>query len=218
MVGLVLVTVCFGGSLAVDGFTAHGGPPAPSTDARPPGPDSAAPMAPASAAGEPRPAPPMAASPPVRIAIPMVRIEAPVGTVGLNADGTIAAPPPDNPNLAAWYTGSPTPGALGTAVVVGHVDATGGRAVFYDIATLRKGTTIRVARQDGTTAVFTVYGIQVFKKAGFPVERVYGGTGFAELRILTCGGTYDKKQGYTGNVVVFARLTGEGPTGQNMHT
>ncbi|MGR7003096.1 sortase domain-containing protein [Yinghuangia aomiensis] len=102
--------------------------------------------------------------------------------------------------------------------MVGHVDATGGRAVFYDIATLHKGTTIRVTRQDGSTAIFTVYGIQVFKKAGFPVERVYGGTGFAELRILTCGGTYDKKQGYTGNVVVFARLTGQGLPGQNMPT
>ncbi|NUU20177.1 MAG: class F sortase [Streptomycetaceae bacterium] len=149
----------------------------------------------------------MARSNPVRIAIPELRIDAPVGRVGLDDKGNVAVPPVDDRNLAAWYEGSPPPGANGTSVVVGHVDVKAGPAVFYDLGTLDKGDTIRVTREDGTTAVFTIYGIQVFRKKGFPVERVYGGTGHPELRIITCGGTYNKKQGYTGNVVVFARLT-----------
>ena len=82
-----------------------------------------------------------------------------------------------------------------------------GPAVFYGLGALHKGNTVEVARSDGSRAVFTVYGVQVFAKNAFPGDQVYGDTGAAELRVITCGGGFTKRTGYDSNVVVFARLT-----------
>lgn len=186
------------------------GPPQPSAAAAP----ARAPAAAARAASTPTarghaatPAP-LPASPPVRVRVPAVRVDAPVIRVGLDADGWIEAPPPDDPDLAGWFTGSVTPGERGTAVVVGHVDTPGGRAVFYGLGALGRGRHVEVARTDGRTAVFTVYGVEVVPKEGFPAQRIYGSTGVPELRLITCGGAYSEGGGYAGNVVVSARLTG----------
>ncbi|MBX7548418.1 class F sortase [Streptomyces sp. NPDC048665] len=141
-----------------------------------------------------------------RVRIPAIRVDAPVMPVGLDAAGWIGAPPPDDAGLAGWFTGAASPGEKGTAVIVGHVDNRRGPAVFYGLGTLRKGNRIDVLRKDGKTAVFEVYGIEVFPKAHFPGDRVYGSKGTAELRLITCGGGFSKRHGYDGNLVVFARL------------
>lgn len=150
---------------------------------------------------------PLPASPPVRVRVPSVRIDAPVTRVGLDAEGWIEAPAPYDRNLAGWFTGAVTPGERGTAVVVGHVDVPAGRAVFYDLGALAPGKRVEIARTDGRTAVFTVYGIEVVPKDDFPAARVYGSTGAPELRLITCGGRYSPDGGYESNVVVSARLT-----------
>ncbi|MFI9052291.1 class F sortase [Streptomyces sp. NPDC053427] len=149
-----------------------------------------------------------------RVAVPSLKISAPVVPLGLDKDGWIAAPPARNPNLAGWYADGPAPGEPGTAVIVGHVDLYTGPAVFYRLGSLTKGRTIRVTRKDGRTVLFEVYGIQVFAKEHFPARRVYGATGRPELRLLTCGGGYSASGGYAGNVVVFARMTGTVPARQ----
>ncbi|MET9908320.1 class F sortase [Streptomyces sp. NPDC006476] len=143
---------------------------------------------------------------PDRVRIPAIRVDAPVMPVGLDPDGWVAAPPPEDPNLAGWFTGAVSPGEKGTAVVVGHVDNKQGPAVFYGLGALKKGSRVEVARKDGKTAVFEIYGIEVFAKANFPGDRVYGSKGAPELRVITCGGGFSKQHGYDGNVVVFARL------------
>ncbi|MBO4252690.1 class F sortase [Streptomyces griseorubiginosus] len=143
---------------------------------------------------------------PDRVRIPAIRVDAPVTPVGLDPDGWVAAPPPEDPNLAGWFTGAVSPGEKGTAVVVGHVDNKQGPAVFYGLGALKKGSRVEVARKDGKTAVFEIYGIEVFAKANFPGDRVYGSKGAPELRVITCGGGFSKQHGYDGNVVVFARL------------
>ncbi|EFF94213.1 MULTISPECIES: class F sortase [Streptomyces] len=143
---------------------------------------------------------------PDRVRIPVIQVDAPVTPVGVDADGWVAAPPPDDPNLAGWFNGAVTPGEKGTAVVVGHVDNKMGPAVFYGLGALKKGNHVEVQRQDGKTAVFEVYGVEVFEKDDFPGDRVYGSKGTPELRLITCGGEYTKQTGYQGNVVVFARL------------
>ncbi|MEV0372156.1 class F sortase [Streptomyces sp. NPDC050636] len=176
------------------------GPPQPGGAVRPVSPAGSRPDAPA-----PAPLPRSAA---VRVAIPSIKVSAPVVPLGLDKDGWIAAPPPENPHLAGWYEDAPSPGENGTAVVVGHVDNFSGPAVFYGLGALKKGSTVRVTRKDGRTAVFEVYGIQVFAKKDFPSEQVYGATGRPELRVLTCGGGYSASAGYAANVVVFARMTG----------
>jgi hypothetical protein len=143
---------------------------------------------------------------PDRVRIPAIRVDAPVMPVGLDPDGWVAAPPPEDPNLAGWFTGAVSPGEKGTAVVVGHVDNKQGPAVFYGLGALKKGSRVEVARKDGKTAVFEIYGVEVFAKANFPGDRVYGSKGAPELRVITCGGGFSKQHGYDGNVVVFARL------------
>ncbi|MFE5491682.1 class F sortase [Streptomyces virginiae] len=141
-----------------------------------------------------------------RIRIPTISVDAPVMTVGLDAEGWIDAPPPQDRNLAGWYLNGISPGQRGSAVIVGHVDNAQGPAVFYGLGSVKPGNHIEVERYDGRTAVFEVYGVEVFSKDAFPGARVYGDTGHAELRVITCGGGYSKARGYDGNVVVFARM------------
>ncbi|MEU8649815.1 class F sortase [Streptomyces sp. NPDC048737] len=143
---------------------------------------------------------------PDRVRIPAIRVDAPVMQVGLDTDGWVGAPPPEDPNLAGWFTGAVSPGEKGTAVVVGHVDNTQGPAVFYGLGALKKGNHVEVARRDGKTAVFEIYGVEVFEKNNFPGDRVYASKGAPELRVITCGGGFSKANGYDGNVVAFARL------------
>ncbi|MFD8424818.1 class F sortase [Streptomyces sp. NPDC059466] len=143
-----------------------------------------------------------------RVRIPAIRVDAPVVPVGLDTDGWVGAPPPDDPNLAGWFTGAVSPGEKGTSVVVGHVDNARGPAVFYGLGALKKGNRVEILRKDGKTATFEIYDIQVFQKSAFPGDRVYGSKGTPELRVITCGGGFSEANGYDGNVVVFARLAG----------
>lgn len=151
---------------------------------------------------------PLAYAPVARVAIPSIKADAPVVDVNLDPDGWIEAPPPQDPNLAGWYRNGIAPGQLGTSVVVGHVDNLAGPAVFHSLGSLKKGDRIEISRSDDRVAVFEVYRVQVFAKNDFPGARVYGDTGKAELRVITCGGGSTKANGHDGNVVVFARLVG----------
>ncbi|EST37087.1 hypothetical protein N566_14915, partial [Streptomycetaceae bacterium MP113-05] len=151
---------------------------------------------------------PVPASPPTRVAIPAIGVDAPLRGVGLGPDGLLGVPPPRAENLAGWFDGGATPGEPGTAVLVGHVDNEAGPAVFFRLGALESGAEVSVAREDGRTAVFTVYAVELHRKESFPGDRVYRDTSRAELRVITCGGGYAEETGYQGNVVAFARLTG----------
>ncbi|ALO07307.1 Putative secreted protein [Streptomyces venezuelae] len=158
----------------------------------------------------PRPAPPpapLARSRPTALAVPAITIEAPVTDLGIDAAGRLDTPPVDNPRVVGWYAKGVTPGERGTAVVVGHRDTRSGPAVFLNLDSLSAGNTVRVARADGKVAVFTVDRVRTYAKADFPDKEVYGSKGRPELRLLTCGGAFDKGKGYEANIVVFAHLT-----------
>ncbi|GAA1040258.1 class F sortase [Streptomyces murinus] len=174
------------------------GPPQPASAAAP---DTRAPQSP----GPTGPVP-LTFSAADRVRIPAIHVDAPVTPVGLDPTGAVSAPPPEDPDLAGWFTGAVSPGEKGTSVIVGHVDNQQGPAVFYGLGALKKGNRVEVLRKDGRTAVFEIYGVEVFSKAGFPGDRVYGSKGTPELRVITCGGGFSKQNGYDGNVVVFARL------------
>jgi hypothetical protein len=147
-------------------------------------------------------------SPPDRIRIPAIRVDAPLMGLGLTPSGSLDVPPAEKKNLAGWYEAGTTPGERGTAIVAGHVDNADGPAVFYSLGALKKGSTIDVDRRDGGTARFTVYAVEVYQARNFPDQKVYGASARPELRVITCGGGYSRATGYQGNVVVFARLTG----------
>ncbi|MCF1506881.1 class F sortase [Streptomyces glomeratus] len=147
-------------------------------------------------------------SPPDRIRIPSIRVDAPLMGLGLTRTGSLDVPPARYKNLAGWYQAGTMPGETGTAIVAGHVDNTEGPAVFYDLGAVRRGSTIEVDRRDGSTAVFTVDAVEVYAARDFPDQKVYGAAARPELRVITCGGGYSSTTGYQGNVVVFAHLTG----------
>lgn len=199
--GTLVIALLLGLSLIRQGLGGDG-PPQPASAAGARSGDSAAGTWPEGPLPEP-----LTRSLPERITIPFLDVDAPVGKVGLSADDWIDAPPLADNNLAAWYDGSVTPGESGTSVLVGHVDNKAGPAVFYGLGALEKGRRIEIARTDGTTAVFSVYAVEVVSKAEFPADRVYANTSDPELRVLTCGGGFSPKAGYEGNVVAYARLT-----------
>ncbi|MET9930128.1 MULTISPECIES: class F sortase [unclassified Streptomyces] len=151
---------------------------------------------------------PLPPSAPVRLRIPETDVDAPMTRLGLAADGSLDVPPAKDRNLAGWYGGGTAPGAEGTAIVAGHVDNADGPAVFYTLGALKKGHRIEVDREDGRTAVFTVDAVEVYENDAFPDDKVYDEADRAEIRVITCGGGFSKKNGYQGNVVAFGHLIG----------
>jgi sortase (surface protein transpeptidase) len=144
---------------------------------------------------------------PVWLTIPALGVKAPIIDLGLNRNGTLQVP--GRTTVAGWYTNSPPPGAIGSAIIAGHIDSRSGPGVFFWLRTMRPGERIYVRRADGTLAVFTVTAVQMYAKAHFPTAAVYGPVPDAELRLITCGGTFDYARGsYLSNVVVYARLGG----------
>lgn len=153
--------------------------------------------------GAPAPVVTMPRSAPVRLSIPAIRVDSSLMRLGLKSDGTLETPPGAFP--AGWFTGAPTPGELGPAIIVGHVryDTPG---VFERLTDLRRNDEIDVKRKDGSTAKFHVTRVQHFAKSAFPTQKVYGNIDHAGLRLITCGGLDAKTNKFEENVVVFADL------------
>jgi sortase (surface protein transpeptidase) len=144
------------------------------------------------------------AAAPVRVRVPAIGVDSELLRLGTDAAGVLV--PPDDPDRAGWFPGAAVPGNVGPAVVAGHVDSVEGPAVFARLRELGPGDEVVVDREDGTTARFTVTGVGRHPKDDFPTEAVYGPTPRAELRLVTCGGDFDRSRGgYEDNVVVFAR-------------
>lgn len=182
---------------------------APAGQPPPPGPPAPAAAAPAGAAFDGVGPAPLGRSVPVRLAIPAIEVDTSLLQLGLHADGTIEVPPVAGDAPAGWYRNLAAPGEAGPAVVLGHVDsARDGPAVFFRLRELRAGDQITVHRQDGRTAVFTVDRVAEYTKANFPTAEVYGGLDHSALRLVTCGGQFDRyRREYKGNVIAFATLT-----------
>jgi Sortase domain len=151
---------------------------------------------------------PLGRSTPTHIDIDAIHVHAPVESLGTAPDGSVEVPPIDQPKLTGWYRGSVTPGQVGNSVILGHVDSVHvGQAVFYRLGDLKAGDLVSVTRKDHSVAVFRVYGVASFAKSRFPTSQVYGPSSVPELRLVTCGGTYDAKHHtYLHNIVAAATL------------
>jgi hypothetical protein len=147
----------------------------------------------------------MGSSPPVKVTIPKLGITTGVMALGLLPDGSMAVPP--NADIVGWYTGAPTPGSLGPAVLAGHEDWKGKDGAFAHIGRLHTGDQIVVNRLDGSVAVFAVTKVLEYQKTQFPTDAVYGPIDRAGLRLITCGGPFDTStHHYRDNVIAFADL------------
>ena len=154
-------------------------------------------------------APPLAGAEPVAapisLAIPAIGVQTSLVRLGLTAAGALQVP--SSTRVAGWYTGGPLPGQIGAAVIAGHVDSRAGPAVFFRLRLLRPGELVYVRRADGSLAVFRVSVVREYAKSQFPTSAVYGPVPDAQLRLITCGGTFAQASGhYLSNVIVSASL------------
>ncbi len=142
---------------------------------------------------------------PVHLRIPSIGVDTDLTTMGLSSSGSIQMPV--RYDIAAWYTGSPTPGQLGPAIIAGHVDNYRGIGVFFYLKELQVGASIEVDRADGTTATFKISEMKEYSKTDFPTQKVYGNINYAGIRLITCGGTFSNQNyEYSDNIVAFGSL------------
>ncbi len=151
----------------------------------------------------PRPLPSSATATPVSVRIPAIKVSSTLQRLHLGKAGELD--PPTDFVHAGWYEGGPVPGQPGPAVLAGHVDNYKGPAVFFDLRRLTAGNQVYVTLSDHKTVSFTVRSVQLYSKGNFPDQAVYGATPDSQLRLITCGGTFDySKRSYRSNVVVYA--------------
>jgi sortase (surface protein transpeptidase) len=194
----VLAVLAVLACLAVVFAVNRGGEPVPA--AAPAAPAAPADARQAQAAGMPR-------SEPVSVDIPKIAAQSSLVPLGLNPDNTIEVPPVSRPMQAGWYTYGPTPGEVGPAVILGHVDGNKEKGIFFRLREMAPGDEVVVSRKDGTTAKFTVRRVDQVQKDQFPTDAVYGDTAGPELRLITCGGSFDHAaHSYRDNIIVYATL------------
>ncbi|MGQ0846716.1 MAG: class F sortase [Sporichthyaceae bacterium] len=148
-------------------------------------------------------------SPATHLSFPRMRIDTELMVLDLNPDGTVAVPPDDLGAPAGWYGRGVSPGEVGPTVLLGHVDTKAGPGVFYGLGATRVGDRMSVRRADGRVVDYEVQRVSSYPQTAFPTEEVYGSTPGSELRLITCGGRFDRARGgYQDNIVVFATMVG----------
>ena len=149
----------------------------------------------------------MPPSEPTELSVPRIGAKSSLIPLGLNPDETVEVPPVEKPTQAGWYKHARTPGESGPAVLLGHVDGNKQPGIFFRLKELAAGDEVEVSRKDGTTAKFRVRKTEQIAKDSFPTEAVYGETDQPELRLITCGGSFDQAaHSYRDNIIVYATL------------
>jgi sortase (surface protein transpeptidase) len=142
---------------------------------------------------------------PARVIVPDIDVDAAVVPLNLNEDGTLEVP--EEFDVGGWYEEGPEPGEVGAAVIAGHVDSYTGPAVFSRLDELEAGDEITVKAVNRSSIAFVIEHVEQHPKDRFPTAAVYGPTPEPTLRLITCGGTFDRAAGtYRDNVVVYARI------------
>ncbi|WP_043676246.1 class F sortase, partial [Clavibacter michiganensis] len=180
--------------------------------AAPPAAASAAPAAPPTTA----PSAPLPTDPqvvqglgavPTRVAMPAIELDEPLIDLGIAPDGRMEVPVDFDD--VGWFTGGGRPGGRGPTVIAAHVDSRVGPAAFARLAELGVGDEVTVQDVDGGTTRYAVTEVADFAKADFPTARVFGAQPTDQLRLITCGGVFDRSVGhYEDNRVVFAEPVG----------
>jgi LPXTG-site transpeptidase (sortase) family protein len=176
-----------------EGLGRWGGSPSAATSMAPPSEDLA---------GAFRTVPSDLSGPPTRLRVRAIGVDTPLETLKLGTDGELQ--PPRTNDRAGWYAEGTAPGDVGPAVLAGHVDSKRGPAVFSRLREITAGDKIEVTR-GARTVTFTVTSTAWYSKKAFPTDQVYGPTPDRQLRLITCGGVFDKTlRSYQDNLVVYA--------------
>lgn len=173
-----------------------------STPTTPPAPASSTPPT-TSVPADPAPAPSPEGARPVSLSVPSIDVDAPVILLGLNPDRSLEVP--EGPSETGWWTGGAVPGSPGPSVIAGHVNLGGEAGVFADLGTLGAGDEVAVTLDDQSVVRYRVDRVERHLKDSFPTDAVYGPTNGPQLRLITCGGSFDEETGsYRDNVIAFA--------------
>jgi sortase (surface protein transpeptidase) len=143
---------------------------------------------------------------PMTITIPSIGVKAGIVGIGLQADGAMQTPDPDQ---VGWYKRGPRPGAPGPAVLIGHLDSRTDPAVFYRLRELHPGDKILIRQRGGPTTKFIVQRLERHPKTALPTNRIWPTTSKPLLRLITCGGSFnDATRHYRDNLIVYAARAG----------
>ncbi len=142
---------------------------------------------------------------PVRVLMGSIGLDAEAIPIGLDSNGALAVP--RRADIAGWWSGGFVPGETGPTVIVGHYDSKVAPGIFSRLPKAKVGQLIIVEQSDGTRYPYRVTEIEKPKKSVFPTDKVYGPTESSTLRLVTCGGRFDRSTGhYVDNLIVYAEL------------
>ena len=151
------------------------------------------------------PLPPLPGIDPRRIRIPNIGVNAAIEAVGLDGQGRMDVP--RNIWNTAWYKLGYKPGERGNAVIDGHLDGQYSAAVFWNLSKLVPGNRIYIADDKGVEKVFEVYDVATYSYDQAPLDRIFGPSNDAQLNLITCNGTFDRKSAnYDKRFVAYARM------------
>ena len=129
------------------------------------------------------------------------------GVVPIGLDSNRALQVPRRADIVGWWSGGSAPGEDGPTVLVGHFDSRIAGGVFARLKDVTIGELIDVTQSDGARYVYFVTEVEHLSKTAFPTSKVYGRTASSTLRLVTCGGKFDRKTGhYVENTIVYADL------------
>jgi len=139
------------------------------------------------------------------VEIPSISVKSELIGLHIQPDSSLGVPA--DFGVAGLWTEGAAPGTPGPTIVVGHVNSVKGPAVFSRLHELEPGASVVIRKADGSALTYAVERSDQYAKSSFPTQVVYGATAGPTLRLITCGGTFDRtRREYTDNVVVFAHL------------
>lgn len=143
---------------------------------------------------------------PVRIQIPKLAVDAAVEHVGVTPDGAMDTPV--GFDTVGWFAPGTKPGAQGSAVVAGHLDASDGSpAIFYYLSQMVVGDEFQVIDEAGRTFTYRTIATASYPENTFPIAEVFEKQDGKYLNLITCHGTWQYNAGtYSDRFVVSAQL------------
>jgi sortase (surface protein transpeptidase) len=124
--------------------------------------------------------------------------------VGVDPDGQMTIPA--EVDRVGWYRFGPAPGAVGSAVIAGHVDSREqGLGAMAPLREAAVGDEVLVADASGSPTRWRVVSRELISKQVLPLDRLFSRDGPPRLTLITCGGPFlPEFRSYRDNVVVVA--------------
>ncbi|TVY03343.1 class F sortase [Cohnella terricola] len=145
---------------------------------------------------------------PSRLYIPSIGLHADIEPVGVLENGQMGVP--NNTDKVGYLASGILPGAVGNAVMDGHVDHYKGPAIFFRLRTLKKGDEVIVKNDKGHFVSFVVESVEAYKTSEAPIPRIFGPSADPRLNLITCAGKYSrKKKEHQERLVVYTKRSVE---------